>query len=55
VAELQEQLSGNRERENMTGFVQSLLNATKDDYDQLVTDIDTREEELATYIDTRQK
>jgi hypothetical protein len=39
----------------MTGFVQSLLNATKEDYDQLVNDIDTREKELATYIDTRQK
>ena len=35
----------------MTGFVQSLLNATQEDYDQLVKDIDAREQELVAMRD----
>lgn len=35
----------------MTGFVQSLLNATKEDYDQLVNDINAREQELVALRD----
>lgn len=51
MAELQERLIGNGERETMTGFVQSLLNATKDDYEQLVKDIEARETELVALKD----
>lgn len=35
----------------MTGFVQSLLNATKEDYEQLVKDIEERETELVALKD----
>lgn len=35
----------------MTGFVQSLLNATKEDYEQLVKDIEARETELVALKD----